>query len=500
MIVAKQRPEAGRLVAWLSNPANFARAFIVPDGEPLCLDPWQESFLASPSRFTVVLKSRRVGGSWAMAARMFARSQTIRRYGGVFVSMNREEARGKIDYADEFHEALPLKWRLRRVARSKDEIAFESAYGGRAALRSLAAKAPRGRGGDVGISELPHCQNAKGIYEGALHVTARSMDHQLTVESTPLGKGGVFHDICRGRYTDFTRYEVPWWLCRALCADVARAAAEAPAMATAQRVKKFGSPALKTIYASMPETAFRQESELEFCETANAAFSMELLIACSEPEFSDSAQSALAYRRIERIPTAADWAWLARNRRGTLTAGYDPARRNDRAALAVLDGTGERYETRMTVSMRDVPFAAQKEVIDAAVGAGVSKLRIDATGLGMDMAERLSRQWPQVVEEQPFTAKSKQMMVAGVYHALTDRRIVIPADRDLLAQMGSLREEVTETGAVVYRSRAGAAGHADTAWALIMAHEAARGVCGEAPVTYESLGRRKDMWNISERT
>jgi len=233
-----ERKDCGpqEIAKWLRDPSNFAEALFSVDGKQVRLDPWQRQYLSSNDGLTVMLKSRRVGGSWIMTARMFIRSLTIPGYRGVFVSMNREEARGKIDYADELHDSLPSKWRLKRVSRSKDEIAFEDSQGRRSALRSLAAKAPRGRGGDVGISELPHCIDAKAIYEGALHVTARSQDHQLTVESTPLGKKGIFHDLCRGKYPEFTKYEVPWWLCSVLCLDHELAAAQAPAMATPDRV------------------------------------------------------------------------------------------------------------------------------------------------------------------------------------------------------------------------------------------------------------------------
>ncbi len=488
--VVKKKPDLQRLLAWLADPAIFAESLFTVDGAPVRLDPWQADYLSNGSRFNVILKSRRVGGSWVMTARMFTRSQIAPRYSGVFVSMNREEARGKIDYADELHESLPLRWRLKRISRSKDEIAFVDSAGRRSVLRSLAAKAPRGRGGDVGISELPHCLNSRLIYEGALHVTARKESHQLTVESTPLGKGGPFFDLCRGRYAEFRRYDVPWWLCSALCLNVEKAAIEAPAMTTGGRVEKFGMPGLKSIYASMPEPAFRQESELEFTEMENAAFPMELLLACSEPEFGDTPQSALVYRKVNGVPTDSDWAWLDRSRRGTLTAGYDPARKNDRAALVILDMAGDKFETRMIVVIRGETFARQKLLVEAALRHGVRSLRIDSTGMGMDISERLEDENPGVARGLTFTAKSKQMMIAGAYNAFSDRRLLIPADRDLLKEIGSIREEVSDSGTTLYHSRSGADGHGDMAWALLLALEAARGAFAEAAVSYESLSRR----------
>jgi len=489
-MVIKNRPDQKRLSDWLSDPANFATALFDLDGAPLKLDPWQADLLSSDAKLSVILKSRRVGGSWAMTARMFIRSQTIPRYSGVFVSMNREEARGKIEYTDEMYESLPASWKLKRVARSKDEIAFIDSKGRKSALKSLAAKAPRGRGGDVGISELPHCLNAKSIYEGALHVTARKQSHQLTVESTPLGKGGPFYDLCRGRYPQFRRYEIPWWLCSALCLDIENASIEAPTMTTVERVTMFGRPALQSIYSSMPQPAFKQESELEFIEMESAVFSMELLLKCAEPEFGDTPSSHLVFRRVNGVPSDSDWAWLGHSRKGTLMAGYDPARKKDKSALVIVDKVKEKMETRMIAVSSDLTFRRQKEIIDSAIKHGVSSLRIDSTGMGMDISERLEAEYPETVKGVMFTAKSKQKMIAGAYNAMTDRALVVPADRDLLKQIGSIREEVSDSGTTVYRSPTGADGHGDMAWALLLAIEAARGVRGDAVLSYESVARR----------
>ncbi|MBI4665359.1 MAG: hypothetical protein HY751_02990 [Nitrospinae bacterium] len=480
-----------KLLGWLADPANFAEGLMGANGQAVKLDPWQKSYLRNPAKLVCLLKSRRVGGSWIMAMKFFIRSQTRGRYSGVFVSMNREEARGKIDYVDELHDSLPLRWRLKRVRRSKDEIAFVNSNGRRAVLRSLAAKAPRGRGGDVGISELPHCWNSQAIYEGALHVTARNMDDILTIESTPLGKGGVFHDVCRGVYPGFVRYETPWWLCSALCVGVAEAAQNAPSMDTGARVAKYGSASLKTIFASMPLRAFQQESELEFCDIENAAFPMNVIIACAEADFAEDPGAHLVFRKVARVPSDTDWEWLRRNRKGRLFAGFDPGRKKDQAAMVILDFHAGRFETRMTVSMRDTPFARQRSALETVLSLGCAGLRMDSTGIGMDMAERLQRAYPGVAEGVTFTLQSKSRLVAGAYNAFADRRIKIPADRELMAEIGSIREIVTGSGATIYQPEGGEAHHADLAWSLFLALDAARREDRPATSDYVSVSRRR---------
>lgn len=479
-IVVRARPTA----------AAFAAALVAPDGRPLTLDPWQARYLADDAKIVSIVKSRRVGGSWIMALKMFCRAMLTPGYHGVFVSMNREEARGKIDYCENFHDALPPRWRLKVTARSRDEIAFVDRGGRRSALRSLAGKAPRGRGGDVGVSELPHCLHARSIYDGALHVTARRMEDILTVESTPLGNDGIFYELSRGAFEKVVRYEVPWWLSRGLCVDVDKASAEAPAMTTSRRVARFGSESLKTIYAAMAEKGFRQESELYFSDVEEAVFPAALVLACAETDFAPTG-AAYAFRRVDAIPSAADWRWLESARSGRLVAGYDPARTRDGAALLILDRVGERRSVRMMVTLRETPFDRQREVIEAALAHGVAALAVDATGVGMNLAETLATRFPSRVKPVTFTPTSKERMIGALHAAFTGKKIALPADRDLVAELAALRERVTAAGNRVYYAPRSAAAHADRAWGLALAVGADDEANAGRPA-YESLSRRSN--------
>lgn len=481
-----------KILKFLADPANFAETMLKVDDRQVKLDPWQTDYLLSGSKLTSLLKSRRVGGSWIMSLKMFIRSQMIPRYSGTFISLNREEARGKIDYADELHDSLPSSWKLKRIARSRDEIAFVDYNGRRSVLRSLAAKAPRGRGGDVGISELPHCMNANDIYEGALHVTARNADDQLTIESTPLGKNGIFHDISTGKYSQFKRLEIPWWISSALCVDIKSAEKEAPLLVTKDRVAKFGTETLQTIYASMPERSFRRESELEFSEMEDCAFPIDLLMSCSESEFGSTIDSSLLYVRVEGVPTNRHFNWLSRARQGALYAGFDPGRKKDQAALLIVDYANGVFEVRMTVSMKNTPFATQREVLDRFLKMSTTRMAMDSTGIGMDMSERMERKYPTSAKGVHFTAGSKTMMVTGAYNIFTAGDIVIPAERELIGELASIRELVTDSGSVVYQPDA-KDHHADMAWALLLALESARGGRGVMKADYESISKRNAM-------
>jgi phage FluMu gp28-like protein len=493
-----------QLLEWLSRPVNYAENLIRVAGGPVRLDPWQNRFLRDDSKFINILKSRRVGGSWVMTLKMFISAQLTAGYSGTFVSMNLEEAKGRIEYADQMYESLPRRFRKKRVARSRTELVFEDSRGRRSVLRSLASRAPRGKGGDVCISELPHCLNSREIYEGALHVTSRSVHHNLTIESTPLGKRGVFYDICRGKFPQFTLYEVPWWHCGALCTDIERALKEAPELSTRERVDGFGTPSMRAIFASMTEDGFRQESELAFIETADCVFPMELLEKNCTAAFGADAGGSLRFVSLKNLPALSDWRWLEKNIKGSLVAGYDVGRKNDEAVLFVLDdlshwshqshrsNRSERLEARMMVRLSDTGFSAQESLLCEAMRRGVRRMAIDSTGIGMPVAEKLAGLYGERVMPVHFTAAVKERLVANTKLLLMDKKLTLPLERNILAQMQSVEKQVTGSGNVVYSAPRGDGNHADIAWAIMLACHAAReSVTGE--LHYESLSGRPGM-------
>ncbi|KQZ14321.1 hypothetical protein ASD44_09725 [Mesorhizobium sp. Root554] len=76
--------------------------------------------------------------------------------------------------------------------------------------------------------------------------------------------------------------------------------------------------------------------------------------------------------------------------------GYDPARRNDPAVILLLaiDGLLQR-RAALTVEMRNVPFAEQKAIARQIIQAAPRLVgtAIDATGMGMNLAEDLGREF-----------------------------------------------------------------------------------------------------------
>lgn len=74
--------------------------------------------------------------------------------------------------------------------------------------------------------------------------------------------------------------------------------------------------------------------------------------------------------------------------------GYDPSRKNDPAVIALLAiGSTLKRRSALTVELRNVPFQEQKAIAELILrqAPGIVGAAIDATGIGMNLAEDLGR-------------------------------------------------------------------------------------------------------------
>ena len=87
----------------------------------------------------------------------------------------------------------------------------------------------------------------------------------------------------------------------------------------------------------------------------------------------------------------------------------------------------------------------------------------------MNLAENLSRDYPQVVPEN-FTNDSKERWATDFKILLQRQDITMPRDRDLIGQIHSIKRRVTPSGKVGFDAeRSGKGGHADRFWAVALA-------------------------------
>ena len=444
------------LEGWLATEWGFVEGVMKYEGEPIALEPFQLAFMQNRSRFRWVTKSRQVGYSFVFALEALARCHLRDGYTAVFVSFNQADAIEKVLIARQVFEEMPTAFQKRLVTDAKTELAFESNGPGRRLSRilSVPSKAPRGKRGDCFLDELAHLVNDREVYTGSTALILRS-NGQLSGASTPLGRRGVFWEIAREelrKYPHHSRQEVPWWLCSFFTHDVRRAAAEAAHMPTEERVARFGKQTLIEQFDSLPLDDFQQEFENEFKDESYSYFPYELILPCTNDEL-------VLYDE----PTS------VRAPVGRIVAGFDVGRTRDRSELAVFEEVEGRFTCRMLKSFEGAPFAEQEAELRRLLETlPVARLSIDRSGIGMNLAENLERDYPQVVGEN-FTNEAKERWATDFKILLQRRDVTMPRHRELVGQIHAIKRRVLPSGKVSFDAERNARGHADKFWAVALA-------------------------------
>lgn len=404
------------LVELMGSEVGFLEGMVSVQGRPLVLQTFQRSFLNSRARYRWVTKSRQVGFSYVIALEALARCHLRKEYSAHLVSFSREEAKNKLDAARAAYDSLPLGVRRRLVTDAKTELAFASATGV-SRIFVHPSKAPRGYNGDIYLDELAHYQNDRRVYTGSTALVIRGS--QLTGCSTPLGKRGVFWEVAvqaQAQYPQYRRWQVPWWLCTTFCAEPALAiAAVRDGARTTELVERFGTADLAAQLQALGLEAFEQEFCCAFSNTSGAYFDAEEVLACTEDL--DLVTDPLA------LPRA----------RGRYVAGFDVGQTRDNSVLSIFDENEDTFRCVAHVVFEKMPLHLQEVELRRLLHAGLlSRLTIDATGLGAQLANSLADSHA-CVRATPTTAAAKDRWVTQVRTLLETRRIVLPRDRRLVA-------------------------------------------------------------------
>jgi phage FluMu gp28-like protein len=463
-IVTKETPSPDELSRWLATSEGFLQGLTDVDEKPTRLTGYQLDHLRDASKFRAREKARGVGFSFVCAAEALAKAHLRRDYTAIFVSMNLEEAVEKIRYANQLYHSLPLKWQKKKVVDNKTSIEFEDPSGRyRSRLISHPCKDPRGKHkADVFLDEFAHYgHKQRAIYVAAVPIVSRG-DGQLTIGSTPLMVGDLFHEIMkeeRRKYPMFTRQSVPWWVCPEFCTNVARAKAQAESMETAERVHAFGQPTLVDIFHTMERDDFRQEYELSFNDESQTFFPYDLIFACCQDE-------------LETCDTIDS---LLKKTEGDLYAGFDVGRTRNTSELIVLEKTAKRVTYRMGKSFDRSRFQAQEAFLRELLKASprIRRLCIDRHGIGMNLAENLRTEYRSRVEGVALVGQVKESLAVDLKIAFESEAVAIPRTRELTAQIHSIKKTPTEAGYARFDTEKNERHHADKFWALALAVHAA---------------------------
>jgi phage FluMu gp28-like protein len=433
----------------LSQRSNHTRASLqksLPASEFAAVNAWLGTFydyqlewLLDWERFALLNKARQIGASHTYGAAavlwgMFGDTTTI-------VSKGETESLEVLDKVGKHSIALGMlgsNWAAPRGRPTATKVFLRS--GGRIiALPSTSGG--RSFSGNVLLDEFAYHIHPKEVWDGAAGTVMHG--YKLRGMSTPNGVGNLWHQLWTDpdAHKGYSLHEVP--LEQAMADGLEVNLEDCWKMAR-------GDPRV-----------FDQLFHCKFLDNDSQYIPSELLTLATSDDVNVSPKLA-----------------------GENYGGLDIGVERDLTALLIIRRVGSLRFPIHIETHRRTDDALIEQLVDKAFGPAYSCKRLcaDATGIGSFPAQRLKRKHPLRFEPIDFTNKSKEELASGLYSTLSNQELKFPRhyrynDIDeatlLREDICAIRRIVTTSGNVRYDAPRTSKGHADRAWALMLALHAA---------------------------
>ena len=293
----------------------------------------------------------------------------------------------------------------------------------------------RGFSANVLLDEFAFHADSRKIWAALFPVI--SAGRKLRVVSTPNGKANKFYELMTDP-EDLPEGRNPW---SRHVVDIHQAEAEGLPCDVELLRRGLGDP-----------DAWAQEYELQWLDEASAWLPYDLLAGVEDKRAGDPKGFA----------------------GGQAFIGNDIGARRDLWVAWVWERVGDVLWTREVRTLRRASFAAQAKALDELVERyRPRRIVMDQTGMGEAPTEAAKRRHGQRrVEGVLFTADRKQSLATLLKQHAEDRKMRIPVDAAVRADLHSLRRVTTPAGNVRFDVHGGdssqAGGHADRAWAAAL--------------------------------
>lgn len=169
-------------------------------------------------------------------------------------------------------------------------------------------------------------------------------------------------------------------------------------------------------------------------------------------------------------PEGLDWQ---RQEGGTLYAGIDIGRKKDLTVLWVVEQLGDVLYTRHVEALQNMSKPDQEKILWPWIER-CARTCIDYTGLGIGWGDDAQRRFGKYkVECVTFTPKVKEALAYPVRGKMEDKRLRIPQDPKIRADLRAVTKETTAAGNIRFTAERTPDGHSDRFWSLGLAIHAA---------------------------
>jgi phage FluMu gp28-like protein len=401
--------------------------------------PYQRAWVKDESRFKIWNASRQIGKSFAAACE--AVRDCYLHPGAEWVVLSAGE-RQSLEFMEKVRmwvKAFDLTIAQELEERDSAEAVLKSAEirlanGSRVLALPANPATARGYSANLILDEFAFHKDSTAIWRGIYPSIANPLKRELKVRvlSTPNGQANKFYELWSDDAGSWKRHRT-----------------------TIHDAKADGLPVnIEDLRKQAGDAdTWRQEFECEFIDTARAAFSYEMLAACESPE------------------ATMQWGFNA-VAEGSLFVGVDVGSIHDPTVGLTLEKRGELLFVRDVVRVQGLALSEQDAILDPLIGRA-AMASIDASGIGLDLAQRMQMRHGRKVTAQPVTAKWKRQAFSHAQRMLSDKSLLIPANREFREDLHAY--QVYGAGeTATFRAPRTEEGHSDMASALVHALDAAK--------------------------
>ncbi|HOW51767.1 MAG TPA: terminase family protein [bacterium] len=447
--------------------------------------PYQVRWLKDCARIKIWEKSRRIGATYVQSfedvrdiveKREYVKGRPIRKV--YFTSADESAAREYIDYcaqwAGVFNVVVSLVGEV-VMDEEKDikALCIDFKNGGKIFALTSNPKRFRSKGGKAVWDEAAWHDDQAAMWK-ALRPTAM-WGYPIRVLSTHHGKQSMFYG-----FVEDTKSGKTGWSLHTIPIQLAVAEGLLDKLMGRKTTEQERQEWLEQERRDCRSDDIWQE---EYCcvpvDESSAFLTYEMIMACERP-------AAQIMQELETI-------------QGEMYLGMDVGRRKDLSIIWVVEKSGMFKTTRIIKTLEKMPFDKQRqELFRILAHPKLRRACIDATGLGMQLAEEAQQQFGKYrVEAITITNKVKEEIAYVTRINFEDKSLHIPDDPKVREDLHSLKRVVTTAGNIRFDVEKSATdGHADRFIALGLALHAAASGSGQVAIV---TGKRRETLRNYDR-
>lgn len=433
--------------------------------------PYQRKWILDTAILKLIQKSRQIGISYADAYRSVTLASRKDSRLDIYIS-SRDRFQAKLYIEDCKHWAEILHMIILdlgevMLAPDYDASAFVIQFANGRRIYSLSSNpnALAGKRGHVVLDEFALHLDQRLLYRIAKPVT--TWGGTLSIISTHRGAATVFNQLVQdilhnGNPMGWSLHTVSIQtaVAQGLVERINQKCATGPTPRHSQSRQQFLDQ-LRT--ECIDEEQWLQEYCCIPADESAAFLSYDMINACEDQHMQLLSFAQLQKYLLSQPPNSTQ-----------LYLGFDVARKENLAVIYVSEKLGDVLWDRLRIELHNCPFSQLEfELYRLLALPQLKRACIDATGMGIQLAERAKERFGWKVEPITFTPAVKQDLAFSLRAAFEDIKLRIVRDDKLRADLRGLKKEVTTAGNIRFVGETEDS-HCDRTWALALCLHAAR--------------------------